>query len=92
MVGFRPCEHDEQTRKIDSYANVESSSRKLETNENFSDIVERERRLFVSILGDSTCGQRALYPLGMTGLPIVNVNNNCSTGTIGCRWICSDGK
>ena len=30
--------------------------------------------------GDSTCGQRALYPLGMTGLPIVNVNNNCSTG------------
>ncbi len=30
--------------------------------------------------GDSTCGQRALYPLGMTGLPIINVNNNCSTG------------
>jgi sterol carrier protein 2 len=32
------------------------------------------------VYGDSTCGQRALYPLGMTGLPIVNVNNNCSTG------------
>jgi sterol carrier protein 2 len=33
------------------------------------------------VYGDSTCGQRALYPLGMTGLPIVNVNNNCSTGS-----------
>ncbi|CAF4657886.1 unnamed protein product [Rotaria sp. Silwood1] len=33
------------------------------------------------VYGDSTCGQRALYPLGMTGLPIINVNNNCSTGS-----------
>lgn len=31
--------------------------------------------------GDSTCGQRALYQLGMTGIPICNVNNNCSTGS-----------
>ncbi|PCH33254.1 thiolase-like protein [Wolfiporia cocos MD-104 SS10] len=31
--------------------------------------------------GDSTCGQRALYGLGMTGIPITNVNNNCSTGS-----------
>ncbi|KAG6878675.1 hypothetical protein C0992_007689 [Termitomyces sp. T32_za158] len=31
--------------------------------------------------GDSTCGQRALYNLGMTGIPVVNVNNNCSTGS-----------
>ncbi|KAH9389423.1 sterol carrier protein 2, partial [Tyrophagus putrescentiae] len=33
------------------------------------------------VFGDSTCGQRSLYPLGMTGIPIVNVNNNCSTGS-----------
>ena len=32
------------------------------------------------VYGDSTCGQKALYPIGMTGIPIVNVNNNCSTG------------
>jgi acetyl-CoA acetyltransferase len=31
--------------------------------------------------GDSTYGQRCLYELGMTGIPIVNVNNNCSTGS-----------
>ena len=31
--------------------------------------------------GDSTCGQRALYQSGMTGIPIYNVNNNCATGS-----------
>jgi sterol carrier protein 2 len=31
--------------------------------------------------GESCCGQRALYPLGMNGIPIYNVNNNCSTGS-----------
>ncbi|KAK8197478.1 non-specific lipid-transfer protein [Phyllosticta capitalensis] len=33
--------------------------------------------------GDSTCGQRVFYQLGMTGIPIYNVNNNCSTGSTG---------
>ncbi|ACV35981.1 lipid-transfer protein [Accumulibacter sp.] len=33
------------------------------------------------VYGDSTSGQRALYGVGMTGIPIVNVNNNCSTGS-----------
>jgi acetyl-CoA acyltransferase len=31
--------------------------------------------------GDSTYGQRAVYQLGLTGVPIVNVNNNCATGS-----------
>lgn len=33
------------------------------------------------VYGDSTCGQRALYEVGITGCPIYNVNNNCSTGS-----------
>lgn len=33
------------------------------------------------VYGDSTCGQRVLYQIGMTGIPVVNVNNNCSTGS-----------
>lgn len=33
------------------------------------------------VYGDSTCGQRALYQVGMSGIPMVNVNNNCSTGS-----------
>ncbi len=33
------------------------------------------------VYGDSTCGQTALYEVGMSGIPIVNVNNNCSSGS-----------
>ncbi len=31
--------------------------------------------------GDSTCGQRAVYEIGLSGVPIYNVNNNCATGS-----------
>ena len=33
------------------------------------------------VYGDSTCGQRAAYEVGLTGIPVINVNNNCSTGS-----------
>jgi sterol carrier protein 2 len=33
------------------------------------------------VYGDSTAGQSALYRVGITGIPIINVNNNCSTGS-----------
>jgi acetyl-CoA acetyltransferase len=33
------------------------------------------------VYGDSTCGQRSVYELGLTGIPVFNVNNNCSTGS-----------
>lgn len=33
------------------------------------------------IYGDSTCGQHALYASMMTGIPVINVNNNCSSGS-----------
>src|SRR5437867_2423463 len=33
------------------------------------------------VYGDSTSGQKTLYRIGMTGIPVVNVNNNCSTGS-----------
>ncbi|RAG80687.1 Nonspecific lipid-transfer protein [Streptacidiphilus pinicola] len=29
----------------------------------------------------STAGQRAVYGLGLTGVPVYNVNNNCATGS-----------
>jgi sterol carrier protein 2 len=31
--------------------------------------------------GESTAGQRAVYELGLTGIPVYNVNNNCATGS-----------
>src|ERR1700685_1030280 len=33
------------------------------------------------VYGDSTYGQRAIYELGLTGIPVLNVHNNCSTGS-----------
>ncbi|MDB5969372.1 MAG: fadA [Hydrocarboniphaga sp.] len=33
------------------------------------------------VYGDSTCGQRVVYEVGMSGVPVINVNNNCSTGS-----------
>jgi len=33
------------------------------------------------VYGDSVSGQRAIYTVGMTGIPVINVNNNCSTGS-----------
>lgn len=33
------------------------------------------------VYGDSTSGQKALYHVGVSGIPLVNVNNNCSSGS-----------
>ncbi|CAG9530283.1 unnamed protein product [Cercopithifilaria johnstoni] len=33
------------------------------------------------IYGGTCCGQRALYEIGLTGIPIYNVNNACASGS-----------
>jgi len=33
------------------------------------------------VYGDSCCGQRVAYQVGLTGIPVFNVNKNCSTGS-----------
>ena len=33
------------------------------------------------VYGDSTAGQAAIYGVGLTGIPVFNINNNCSTGS-----------
>lgn len=38
------------------------------------------------VFGDSACGQRVFYGLGMTGIPIFNVHNYCSSGSTGL-WL-----
>ena len=43
---------------------------------------DKIRQAYVGyVYGDSTAGQSAVYRVGVTGIPIVNVNNNCSTGS-----------
>ncbi|HEU0204876.1 MAG TPA: lipid-transfer protein [Burkholderiaceae bacterium] len=33
------------------------------------------------VYGDSTAGQAAVYGVGLTGIPVFNVNNNCASGS-----------
>ncbi|MFE4369706.1 lipid-transfer protein [Streptomyces sp. NPDC056835] len=43
---------------------------------------ERVQQAYVGyVYGDSTCGQAALYRVGQSGIPVINVTNNCSTGS-----------
>ncbi len=45
------------------------------------DFADVEQAYAGYVYGDSTCGQRAVYDIGLTGIPVFNVNNNCSTGS-----------
>jgi acetyl-CoA acetyltransferase len=42
---------------------------------------EVEQAFVGHVYGDSTSGQAALYGVGMTGIPVVNTNNNCASGS-----------
>ncbi|KAF2652496.1 non-specific lipid-transfer protein [Lophiostoma macrostomum CBS 122681] len=52
----------------------------LDAHINYDDV---EQGVACYCYGDSTCGQRVFYQFGMTGIPVYNVNNNCSTGSTG---------
>lgn len=45
---------------------------------NYGDV---QRAAVGYVFQPSAAGQRALYDTGLTGIPIVNVNNNCATGS-----------
>lgn len=45
------------------------------------DYAEVQQAYTSYIYGDSCSGQTALYQVGMTGIPVFNVNNNCSSGS-----------
>ncbi|WP_206002393.1 lipid-transfer protein [Paraburkholderia antibiotica] len=45
------------------------------------DYAEIQQAYVGYVYGDSTAGQAALYGVGLTGIPVFNVNNNCSTGS-----------
>jgi acetyl-CoA acetyltransferase len=45
------------------------------------DYVEVQQVYAGYVYGDSCSGQRAAYAVGLSGVPVINVNNNCSTGS-----------
>jgi len=43
---------------------------------------DKVEQAYVSyVYGDSTSGQAAIYGVGLTGIPVFNLNNNCSSGS-----------
>jgi acetyl-CoA acyltransferase len=81
VIGVGMTKFEKPGRREWDYPDMarEAGSKALEDAGIAYDLVERA---FVGyVYGDSTSGQRAIYELGLTGLPVVNVNNNCSTGS-----------
>jgi len=64
-----------------SYPDMAAAATRAALTDAALDYAQIEQAYVGYVYGDSTAGQRALYGVGMTGIPIVNVNNNCSTGS-----------
>jgi acetyl-CoA acetyltransferase len=81
VVGVGMSKFDKPGTKEGDYPDwvLEAGSRALEDAGTPYALVEQAYAGYC--YGDSTYGQRAVYGLGLTGIPVVNVNNNCSTGS-----------
>lgn len=67
--------------KHTSYREMASQAIKRAVAEAGIDSSQIEQAYGSYVYGDSTCAQHALYDAFMTGIPVVNVNNNCSSGS-----------
>ena len=65
----------------DSYRIMASAAIKQAIAEAGIDSAKIEQAYGGYIYGDSTCAQHAFYDACMTGIPVINVNNNCSSGS-----------
>ena len=64
-----------------SYPEMAASATRAALGDAGIDYTQVQQAYVGYVYADSTAGQRALYGVGMTGIPIINVNNNCSTGS-----------
>lgn len=67
--------------KSDDYHVMAAGAARVALEDAGVDYAEIEQAYTGYVFGDSTCGQKAIYELGLTGIPVFNVNNNCSTGS-----------
>jgi len=65
----------------DEYNVMASNAIRAAIKDSAVDFKDIEQAFAGYVYGDSTCGQRSVYEVGLTGIPVVNVNNNCSTGS-----------
>ncbi|TCW84077.1 lipid-transfer protein [Burkholderia sp. SRS-46] len=65
----------------DDYATMGASAARAALADARIDYLLVEQAYVGYVYGDSTAGQAAIYGVGLTGIPVINVNNNCSTGS-----------
>ncbi len=65
----------------DEYNVMAAGAIKAALSDSKVDYKDIEQAVAGYVFGDSTCGQRAIYEVGLSGIPVFNVNNNCSTGS-----------
>src|ERR1700753_2938127 len=67
--------------KSENYAQMGEQAARLALLDAGVDYTAIQQAYVGYVYGDSTCGQAALYGLGQTDIPIINVTNNCATGS-----------
>lgn len=77
-VGMIPFTTPSRTTSYDAMAEAAVRAALTDAGVDYSAI---EQAYVGWVYGDSTAGQAALYRVGATGIPVVNVNNNCATGS-----------
>ena len=65
----------------ESYEVMGAKAARLALDDAGIDYAKVEQAYVGYVFGDSTAGQAAIYGVGLTGIPVINVNNNCSTGS-----------
>lgn len=63
------------------YAQMGAQAARLALQDAGVDYARVEQAYVGYVFGDSTAGQAAVYGVGLTGIPVINVNNNCATGS-----------
>lgn len=77
-VGMVPFVTPSRTENYDVMAEKATRAALSDAGVEYADV----KQAFVGyVYGDSAAGQRSLYRIGASGIPVVNVNNNCSTGS-----------
>jgi len=77
-VGMTPFK---TPRNADPYTVMGAAAGRLALADAGVDYATIEQAYVGYVYGDSTAGQRVIYDIGMTGIPVFNVNNNCATGS-----------
>ncbi|EDO40559.1 predicted protein [Nematostella vectensis] len=82
VIGVGMTKFEKPGRREDfDYPDMAKEAATKALNDARVDFTEVQQAVVGYCYGDTTCGQRCVYQLGMTGIPIYNVNNACATGS-----------